>query len=136
MPNNKLSNNDETIIICKILELKAEKPTMSIRAITEELQMDRKVISRIMKSEEYRMAVLDMTNDRLSEVRCRAIEKLEEIINTSKNNNEIIKACTTILTHSTQTSSLMLKHQEITEQLNANNPNTSIDDLMKMIEDM
>lgn len=96
---------DEVVAI--VLPYVYQDITVSDRKLAECTNLDRRTISKCRKSELFKTRLAELTNDKLLDLRCMALDELEKMLkDKSLNANTKIKAIHEILIHSVSVAEL------------------------------
>ena len=121
-------NPNEVIAI--ILPYIYEDITISSREIARRANIDPRTVNKTRKSQEFKNQLAELTNDKLLDLRCLALDELENILkDKSVNKNIKIKAIHEVLIHSVSVAELAIQSgREV--------PKVSVNDLIKELEQM
>ena len=99
---------DEVVAI--VLPYVYEDITVSDRELERMTKLDRRTISKCRKSELFKTRLAELTNDKLLNLRCMALDELEKMLKDKNvNQNTKIKAIHEILQHSVSVAELAMQ---------------------------
>lgn len=126
----KRKNYSESEVVAIILPYIYEDISVSSREIARRTGLDPRTVNKYRKSELFKQKLAELTNDKLLNLRCMALDELEKIIKDKNvNSNTKIKAIHEILSHSVSVA-------EIAMQAGREAKPIDINVLLKEIEDM
>lgn len=114
-------------VCCMILEYVVQDCRISSREIERQTGLNARTINKYRNSEMFAKMLVEYTNKKMVNVRCKAVEELEKLLNDkSLNSNTKIKAIQTALQHSEVMADLALKAEK--------KEKVSVDDILKELE--
>ncbi|AKA72054.1 hypothetical protein [Clostridium scatologenes] len=97
-------------IVAIVLPYVYENITVSDRKLAECTNLDRRTISKCRKSELFKTKLAEITNDKLLNLRCMALDELEKMLkNKNLNDNTRVKVVHEILQHSVSVAELAVQ---------------------------
>lgn len=117
-------------VVAIVLPYVYEDITVSDRELERMTKLDRRTISKCRKSELFKTRLAELTNDKLLNLRCMALEQLEKMVKDKNlNANTRVKVIHEILSHSVSVAELAVNAGKEVKPIDINV-------LLKEIEDM
>lgn len=128
--DGKVRNYSANEVIAIILPYVYENISISNRELARLTGINTRTIGKYRRSQEFRNKLAELTNDKLLDLRCLALEELEKMLkDKSVNNNTKVKVIHEILAHSVSVAQLAVEAGKET-------PKIDINVLLKEVEDM
>lgn len=128
--DGKVRNYSANEVIAIILPYVYEDISISNRELSRRTGINTRTIGKYRRSKEFRNKLAELTNDKLLDLRCLALEELEKMLkDKTVNNNTKVKVIHEILAHSVSVAELALNAGKET-------PKIDINVLLKEVEDM
>ncbi len=114
-------------VCCLILEYVVQDIKVSSREIARQTGLDARTVNKYRNSEMFAKMLVEFTNKRMVNVRCKAVDELEKLLNDKNlNPNTKIKAIQTALQHSEVMAELALKAEK--------KEKVSVDEILRELE--